>query len=121
MGVESKMTTLFWRVRLWCFGVGVLEISSNLGKNSVCGFSQSSIFRQVGRKVTRLSIDARNASCLFMRQWEDANKHTALAGFASDLQFGVVAHEHMLHNRQTQTGSACAAIAAGINAIKTFG
>ena len=101
MGVESKMTTLFWRVRLWFFEVVVLEISSNLGKNSVYGFSASSIFRQVGRKVTRLSIDARKASYLFVRQWEYANKHTALAWLAGDLQFGVMAHEHMLHNRQT--------------------
>lgn len=92
MGVESKMTTLFWRVRLWIFGVRVLEISSNLGKNSVYGFTLGSIFRQVGRKVTRLSIDAGKASYLFMWQWKHTNKHTALAWLAGDLQFSVVAH-----------------------------
>ncbi len=115
------MTTLFWRVRLSALRVRVLEISSNLGENSVCEYRESSIFRQVGRKVTRLSIDARKASGLFVRQGEDANKHTAFARFTRNLQFSIVTHEHMLHDCQTQTGSTGTAIAAGIDAIKTLG
>src|SRR5690554_213498 len=57
---------------------------------------------------------------LLHRLTEYTGKHAALAQLAADLQLALVSQQNVLNNRQSQTGTAGTAVAAGFDPVETL-